>query len=134
MLGTQIQNTNIRSSKLIITKCITQKVLAKSDFGHRFYDLKFLKLNYFIFLEFIINLTTPLQNFVEKHQFNVTLSCFKQILDNYVFNKSSCILLAPSFKISRLFLENELSTYIAWLCKSICFPNVDDFFLHQIQS
>jgi hypothetical protein len=51
--------------------------------------LKFLKLDFFsMFLEFIVNSRTPLVfffGFVEKHQFNVLLSRFKQILDNHVF-------------------------------------------------
>ena len=39
MLGNQIKNIKMRSSKFIIEN-ITQKVMAKSSFGCRFHDLK----------------------------------------------------------------------------------------------
>ena len=82
--------------------------MAKYGFGRRFHDLKYFEVGFFfIFLEFIINLRATLQNFVEKYQFNVILSCFKQILDNYMFNISTCTLLAPSSKICRLFLKKN---------------------------
>ena len=52
-----------------------------------FTTLNILKLEfYFVFFESIIYLKTSLQNFVEKHQFNVILSYFKQILESYLFN------------------------------------------------
>ena len=71
-------------------KSTTQRVMAKFGFGRRFHDIKYFEVGFiFMFLEFIINLRATLQKFVEKHQFNVILSCFKQILDNYVFNISS---------------------------------------------
>ena len=52
------------------------------NFGlrRRFHDLKYFEVGLFpMFLEFIMNLRTLLQNFVGKHQFNVILSCSKQI-------------------------------------------------------
>ena len=62
---------------------------------------------FFIVLEYILNLRASLHFylfiFVEIHQFNVILSCFKQNLDNYVFNVATCTLLAPSSKICRFF-------------------------------
>ena len=61
----------------------------------------------FIFLEFVTILRASLQNFVEKHQFDISLSCFKQILDNYVFNISTCTLLPLSFEICRRFLKKN---------------------------
>jgi hypothetical protein len=51
--------------------------------------LNILKLDFFSCSLIIINLRATLQKFVEKHQFNVILLCFKQILVNYVFNISS---------------------------------------------
>ena len=118
----------MRSSKLII-KSTAQKVMAKSSFECRFHDLKYFKVGYFfMFLEFTLNLRASLQKFVEKHQFYVILSCFMQIFHNYLSNISTCTLLAPSSKIGRLFLKFILLTNIAWLCESMCFSNVYDFF------
>ena len=56
----------MRYSKLII-KNTTQRVIAKSRFRLRFHDLKYFEVGFFsfIFLEFIIELRTPLQKFVE---------------------------------------------------------------------
>ena len=51
-----------------------------------FMTLTILKLEFFIFLEFIIYLRASPQNFVKNHQFNVILSYFKQILDSHLFN------------------------------------------------
>ena len=67
------------SSKLII-KSIAQKVMAKFGFGRKFHDLKYLEFGiFFLILEFIINLRETIQIFVKKNQFDVILSCFKQI-------------------------------------------------------
>ena len=61
--------------------------MAKSSFGRRFHDLKYFEDGFFfISFKFIIYLRSTLQNFVEKYQFSVILSCFKHILDNYMFN------------------------------------------------
>jgi hypothetical protein len=65
-----------------------------------------LKLEFFILLEFMIDLMAPLHIIKEKDQFVVIVLCFKQILDNYMLNISTCILIAPSPKISRLLLRN----------------------------
>ena len=83
-------------------------------------DVDFMTLNilnlddsyfiFFIFPKFFINLRASLQIFVENHQFHVVLSCFKQVSDNYVFNVSSCTILASSSRICRLFLNNNLAT------------------------
>ena len=52
-----------------------------------FMPLTILKLEFsFIFFEFIIYLMASSQNFMENYQFNIILSCFKQILDNHLFN------------------------------------------------
>ena len=70
-----------------------------------------LKLDFY-FLFFYIpwihyKLEGTITRISRKHQLNVILSCFKQILDDYLFNISTCILLAPSSKICKLFLEQE---------------------------
>lgn len=41
---------------------------------------------FFLFLEFSMKLRASLQELIRKHPFNVILSCFKQMLYNYVFN------------------------------------------------
>ena len=98
VLGTQLHNIKMRSSKLII-KSATQKIMAKSGFRLRFHNLKCFEVGFIpIFLELIIKLRAPLQKFVEKHQFN-------RILDSCVFNISTWILLASSSKICGLFLN-----------------------------
>ena len=52
-----------------------------------FMTLTILMLEFsFIFIEFIIYLRAPSQNFVENHQFHVILPYFKQICDNHLFN------------------------------------------------
>ena len=66
------------SSKHII-KITAQKVMAKFIFGHRFHDLNYFEVVVFlVFFEFITNLREHYQKHVNKHQFNVVLSCFKQ--------------------------------------------------------
>ena len=50
-----------------------------------------------------MNLRASLQKFEENHQFDVNFSCFQQILDNYMFNISTCTLLASSSNICRFF-------------------------------
>ena len=62
------------------------------------------------------------------------LSCFKYVIDNYVFNIFACTLLAPSSKICRLSLKNNLSAKIACFVDQRVFQNVYDFFLHITQS
>ena len=61
-----------------------------------------------------------LQKICRKHQFNVILSYFRQLLDNYVLN-------VPLSKICIIFLKTTLLIYISWLCRSTCFSNVYDF-------
>ena len=53
-----------------------------------------LLLLFFVSLGFIITLRALLHKFVEKHQRDVILSSFKQNLNNYVFNISTCTLIA----------------------------------------
>ena len=81
----------MRPSKLII-KSTAQKVMANSGFGHRFHDLQYFGVRFFFFRfrEFVINLRASIQKLVEKYQFYIILSRFKQNLDNYVFNISTC--------------------------------------------
>ena len=86
----------MRSSKLII------KSTKNYGFGCRFDDLEYFDVGcFFMFLEFIIKSRASLHKLIEKHKFNVILSCFKKIMDNCVFDIT---VLAPSFKICRLFL------------------------------
>ena len=62
--------------------------MVESTFGRRFHDLIYFEGQFFlhIVLDFIIYLRVLSQNFVENHQFNVILSCFKQTLGNHLFN------------------------------------------------
>lgn len=54
--------------------------MAKFGFRHRFHDFKYFDVRfYFINLEFVINLRSSLQKFVENNQFNINLSYLKQI-------------------------------------------------------
>ena len=54
LLGTQIWNTKIKSSKLV-NKNVAQNVMATFGFGRRFHDLKHFEVIFlFILLEFII--------------------------------------------------------------------------------
>jgi hypothetical protein len=81
--------------------------MANFGFGCRFYELEYVEARiFFIFLEFIINLRAPLQNILEKHLFNVILTCFKKLLDYHLFdNIFNCTSFAPSSKICRLFMD-----------------------------
>ena len=57
--------------------------MAKYGLGHRFHDLKYFEVGIlFVFLKFMIYSRTPLQQFVKRDQFNVNLSCFKQVVNN----------------------------------------------------
>lgn len=69
----------MRSSKLEST---TQKMMAKYGVGLRFHAIKYIEIIYFlvIFLKFIINLRALLLMFVEKHQFDVIVSYYKQYM------------------------------------------------------
>jgi hypothetical protein len=46
VLGTQIENIKMRSSKLII-KCLAQKEMTIFGFGHRYHDLEYFELGTF---------------------------------------------------------------------------------------
>ena len=60
-------NIEMRSSKLIIRNN-AQKVMAKSGFGRRFHDLKYIEVGFlYIFLEFTINARAKLHNELDKH-------------------------------------------------------------------
>ena len=51
--------------------------MAKFDFGHRFHDLKYFGVGFFIiFLEFIIKLRAPLQKELENNKLNVIFIMF----------------------------------------------------------
>ena len=96
----------MRSPKFII-KNTTQRTMVKFVFGHRFHDLKYFEIRFFLtFLIFIINLRAPLHKFVEMIQFDEFFTYYKQILDSYVFDKYTCTLLAPSSKICSFYLRN----------------------------
>ena len=63
VLGAQIWNIKMRSSKLLI-KSTTQNAMVNSSFGHRSHDLIYFEVRFFFtFLEFIINLRNPLNFF-----------------------------------------------------------------------
>ena len=46
VLGTQIENIKMRSSRLII-KCLAQKEISIFGIGHRFHDLEYFELGFF---------------------------------------------------------------------------------------
>ena len=95
------------------TLTIEKSLLSYSDFMVHsvnqpldFMTLNIMKLDiFFIFLAFIINMRRSLQKFLWTNQFDVILSCFKQTLNNHMFNIFTCTLLAPSSKICRFFLK-----------------------------
>ena len=128
-------------SKLMI-KSIPQKVMVNFGFRRRFHDLKFYEVGFFFFffffffiiLEFVINLRASLQSFVGKHQFNVILSCFKQLLENYVVNISTCTLLALSSTYVNFSWKTFGQHKLLGFVDQCVFSNVHDFFLHNIQS
>ena len=105
-------DVKMRSSKLII-KSIAQEAMTDSSFGHRFHDLKYFEVGFvfFIILEFFYKLeSTITKNSRRKHKFDVILSYFKQVLNNYMINVSTCTLLALSSRICRIFLDYFLIT------------------------
>ena len=68
--------------------------------------LNILKLDiFFKFLEFVKNLRAPLQKFVEESQLCHIYHISKNILDNYVFNISTCNLYVLFSKICKFFLD-----------------------------
>jgi hypothetical protein len=71
--------------------------------------------------------------FVENHQYIVILSYSKQVLDKYLFNIPTCTLLASSSRMCRLFLKLFFQYKISWLCGSMCFQNVHDFFFIKMK-
>ena len=52
VLSTQMENTKMRSSKLIINNN-AQKQMGKYGFGHKFHDLNYFELSLFIQLPWI---------------------------------------------------------------------------------
>jgi hypothetical protein len=94
----------------IIIKSITQKVMPKSGFGNRFHDLKYFEVGIFFHIPLIhYKLEGKITKSCQNSPILCILSYFKHNLDNYVFNKFTCILLALSLKICRLFLKQVLS-------------------------
>ena len=78
--------------------------MAKSTFEHRLHELKYFEVGSPPFSSLNpIYYEGNITKFVENHQFNVILSCFKQILNNHVFNISSYTLFAPSSTTCRFF-------------------------------
>jgi hypothetical protein len=63
---------------LKILKVMLKRKWLNKVLNAKYMTLSILKSNFLIFLEFIINLSASLQNIVEKHQFNIILSHFKQ--------------------------------------------------------
>ena len=47
VLGTQIYNMKMKSSKLVIKSIIAEKVMAKFGFGRRFHDLKYFEVEFY---------------------------------------------------------------------------------------
>ena len=81
-------NIKLRSSKLII-KSDAQKQMVEFGFGRRFHDLKYFEVGIFFHKPLIHYLLKGIIiKFVENHQFNVIISYFKQILNNYLFNST----------------------------------------------
>ena len=137
----------MRSSKLI-TKRNTQKQMAKYGLDVTYMTLPILRLllgflfcfvcfyscffSYFILFsfklfEFIINWQSSSNSFVENHHFNVILSCFKNFLDTC----SIPLPLPQSSKYVDFFFLFIFSTWITWLCISVCFQNVYDLIFHK---
>jgi hypothetical protein len=109
--------------------------MAKSRFGRRFHDLKYFKGGFFYHIPWIrykleVIITKNCRKTSIWHHFII----LKQIQDNYVPNISTCTLLAPSFKICRLFLEKKhCQRVIAWLCRSMCFQMFMIFFFAKFK-
>ena len=97
-------------SKLIAKSISQNGKCLSSGLDMNFKALINLKLNFFIFFEFIIDWRYHYNFIEEKHQLYVILSCFENILNYYVFNISTCTLLALYPKICRLFLKTKLAT------------------------
>ena len=103
--------------------------MSRYGLGRRCHDRKnILKLDFhFKFLEFIINLRSSLQKFVEKHRMNVILPCFKQILDHYmsVYLLAHCLhYLLEYVDISRnVFCQHGLFGFV----DQCVFSNVYDY-------
>ena len=96
----------MRPSNLII-KSIARKVMSKFGFGHSFHDLEYFEIGFISFHNpwILYKLEDTITKICRKNQFNIILSCFEQILDNYVFNISTYTLFAPSSKLCKLFLK-----------------------------
>ena len=63
-----------------------------------FMTLNILKLDFFcIFLELIINMRASSQNFVENHQFNVSLLYIMQNLDSCLFKIAYLHIICTTF-------------------------------------
>ena len=103
---------------------IAQKVMVKSRFRRRFHDCNFFEFEFLHIPWICYKFDGHITKKNRKHQFNVILLCFKQILDNYMFNISTCALLAPSSKICRLFLE--------FFCQHKLLALVDQCFFFQM--
>ena len=66
VLGNQILNIKMSSLKLII-ESIGQKVMTKSSFEHRFHNLKYFEVGFFlVFFEFSIKSRAPIQKLYKK--------------------------------------------------------------------
>lgn len=59
--------------------------MATYGFGHKVHDLKYLKVGFVKFHEFIINLRASLQLFLRKTSFEHNYIIFKKV-DMYLFN------------------------------------------------
>ena len=88
----------MRSSKLIM-KNIAHKVMAKFGFICRFHDLKYIQAKFFYQHSLkSLKIKGVITKICRKNiNFMNILSYFKQILDTYVLNISTCILICTVF-------------------------------------
>ena len=78
VLNSQMQNSKLRPSKLIIKSNAQNK--SYNGFRHKLHDLNYFELYFhFIFLTLIINLRSSSDIFVKNHQFNAKV---KQKMQN----------------------------------------------------
>ena len=65
--------------------------MANFGFGCRFHDHKYFEVGFYFHIPWILYKNEgTITTLLEIHQFNVISSCFEQILDNYMFNISTC--------------------------------------------
>ena len=104
VLSAQMQNSKMRSSKLII-ESNAQKQMIRSSFGRKCHDLSYFELDFsFTLLEFITHSRSTSNFILENHQSNVILPYFQQIFDNNFFNITTCTPTCIIFQNMQTFL------------------------------